>query len=75
MVSNLINANPVVYEKKDRRTRSAVNDVDEYVGEPIDQQEIFDILLAWLLCLKQCVRRLNFASYIFAYYDVRLQPV
>ncbi|XP_027085024.2 protein AE7-like [Coffea arabica] len=44
MVSNLINANPVVYEKKDHRTRSAVNDVDEYVGEPIDQQEIFDHL-------------------------------
>ncbi|KAI3453848.1 hypothetical protein Pfo_010511 [Paulownia fortunei] len=42
MVSGLINANPVVYEKKERRTRSAPGDVDEYAVEPIDQQEIFD---------------------------------
>lgn len=45
MVSGLINANPVVYEKKERRTRSAPGDVDEYAVEPIDQLEIFDILL------------------------------
>lgn len=44
MVPDLINANPIVYEKKDRRTRSAIYDVDEYTIEPIDQQEIFDIL-------------------------------
>lgn len=44
MVSGLINANPVVYEKKERRARSAPTDVDEYAVEPIDQLEIFDIL-------------------------------
>lgn len=44
MVSGLINANPVVYEKKERRTRSAPGDVDEYAVETIDQLEIFDIL-------------------------------
>ncbi|XP_062117426.1 protein AE7 [Humulus lupulus] len=42
MVSGLINANPVVYEKKERRVRGAISDVDEYAVEPIDQQEIFD---------------------------------
>lgn len=42
MVSGLINANPVVYEKKERRVRGAPSDVDEYVVEPIDQQEVFD---------------------------------
>lgn len=45
MVSGLINANPVIYEKKERRIRSAPSDVDEYSVEPIDQLEIFDILL------------------------------
>lgn len=45
MVSELINANPVVYEKKERRTRTAPVDLDEYAIEPIDQLEIFDILL------------------------------
>lgn len=44
MVSGLINANPVVYEKKERRVRGAPSDVDEYVVEPIDQLEVFDIL-------------------------------
>ncbi|EYU29061.1 hypothetical protein ABFS83_05G116700 [Erythranthe nasuta] len=42
MVSGLINANPVVYEKKERRTRSSPGDVDEYAVEQIDQLEIFD---------------------------------
>ncbi|XP_038726081.1 protein AE7 [Tripterygium wilfordii] len=42
MVSGLINANPVVYEKKERRVRSASCDVDEYAVEPIDQLEVFD---------------------------------
>ncbi|XP_057772942.1 protein AE7-like [Salvia miltiorrhiza] len=42
MVSGLINANPVVYEKKERRTRSAPGDVDEYTIETIDQLEIFE---------------------------------
>jgi hypothetical protein len=45
MVSELINANPIVYEKKERRARSAPSDyADEYAVEPIDQQEVFDIL-------------------------------
>lgn len=44
MVSGLINANPVVYEKKERRTRSTPGHVDEYAIETIDQLEIFDIL-------------------------------
>ncbi|XP_008466027.1 protein AE7 [Cucumis melo] len=42
MVSGLINANPVVYQKKERRARNAPCDSDEYAVEPIDQLEIFD---------------------------------
>ncbi|XP_014521815.1 protein AE7 [Vigna radiata var. radiata] len=43
MVSGLINANPIIYEKKERRTRAAPTALqDEYAVEPIDQQEIFD---------------------------------
>ncbi|XP_060207709.1 protein AE7-like [Lycium barbarum] len=42
MVSELINANPVVYEKKERRDRGATAVVDEFAAEPIDQLEIFD---------------------------------
>lgn len=45
MVSGLINANPIIYEKKERRVRSVPSDADEYAIEPIDQLEIFDILL------------------------------
>jgi len=46
MVVGLINANPTVYEKKERRTRPVSSDVvDEYAVEPIDELEIFDILL------------------------------
>ncbi|XP_011028095.1 PREDICTED: MIP18 family protein At1g68310-like [Populus euphratica] len=43
MVSGLINANPVIYEKKERRVRSSpsVGD-DEHAVEPIDQLEVFD---------------------------------
>ncbi|TQD85521.1 hypothetical protein C1H46_028933 [Malus baccata] len=45
MVSELINANPVIYEKKERRVRSVPSAAaDEYAVEAIDQQEIFDIL-------------------------------
>lgn len=50
MGSGLINANPVVYEKKERRIRSAPTDIDEYAVEPIDQLEIFDILHHLILC-------------------------
>ncbi|XP_024173479.1 protein AE7 [Rosa rugosa] len=42
MVSELINANPVIYEKKERRVRSVPSAADEYAVEPIDQEEIFD---------------------------------
>ncbi|XP_078162531.1 MIP18 family protein (DUF59) [Carex rostrata] len=42
MVVGLINANPVVYEKKERRVRDPPVTVDEYAEEAIDQQEIFD---------------------------------
>lgn len=43
MVSGLINANPVIYEKKQRQQRSTQSlPADEYTVEPIDQQEIFD---------------------------------
>lgn len=45
MVSELINANPVVYEKKERRNRRAPTVLDEYAAEPIDELEVFDILL------------------------------
>ncbi|KAL2932632.1 Protein AE7 [Bienertia sinuspersici] len=49
MVSGLINANPTVYEKKERRVRDPLpNVVDEYAAEPIDELEIFDILFALL---------------------------
>ncbi|XP_052202034.1 protein AE7-like [Diospyros lotus] len=44
MVPNLINANPTVYEKKERRARTAPDDGDEYAVEHIDQLEIFDHL-------------------------------
>jgi len=42
MVTELINVNPIIYEKKERRAPSAPH--DEYAVEPIDQQEVFDIL-------------------------------
>ncbi|KAK4720155.1 hypothetical protein R3W88_018493 [Solanum pinnatisectum] len=44
MVSELINANPIVYEKKERQARIAPS-TDEHSAETIDQLEIFDILL------------------------------
>jgi hypothetical protein len=45
MVTGLINANPVIHEKKERRVRQAPESTDESTAEPIDQLEIFDILL------------------------------
>ncbi|GJN26554.1 hypothetical protein PR202_gb14492 [Eleusine coracana subsp. coracana] len=45
MVTGLINANPVIHEKKERRVRQAPETTDENAAEPIDQLEIFDILL------------------------------
>ncbi|KAE8733108.1 MIP18 family protein [Hibiscus syriacus] len=46
MVSGLINANPIVYEKKERQVRKVTSVPDEYAVEPIDQEEIFDILFS-----------------------------
>ncbi|KAG2312804.1 hypothetical protein Bca52824_024361 [Brassica carinata] len=48
MVSGLINENPTVYERKERRVRTDSSNNDEYSVEPIDQLEIFDILLLQL---------------------------
>jgi hypothetical protein len=45
MVMGLINANPVIHEKKERRVRQAPETTDENAVEPIDQLEIFYILL------------------------------
>ncbi|KAH0462034.1 hypothetical protein IEQ34_009609 [Dendrobium chrysotoxum] len=45
MPRELINANPVVHGKKERRVRNDSPNIDEYAEEPIDQQEIFDILI------------------------------
>ncbi|KAG6475098.1 hypothetical protein ZIOFF_064316 [Zingiber officinale] len=42
MVVGLINANPVVYQKKERRPRGLAAVTDEYAEEPIDLLEIFD---------------------------------
>ncbi|XP_061343051.1 protein AE7-like isoform X2 [Gastrolobium bilobum] len=45
MVSGLINANPIIYEKKERRARTATSlPDDDYAVEPIDQLEVFDHL-------------------------------
>ena len=44
MATGLINANPTVYERKERRVRNSPIETDEYAEEPIDQLEIFDIL-------------------------------
>ncbi|XP_028759452.1 protein AE7 isoform X1 [Neltuma alba] len=44
MVSGLINANPIIYKKKERRARTTPTFADEDVPEPIDQQEVFDML-------------------------------
>lgn len=49
MVSGLINANPIIYEKKERRVRTAPTHADDYAVEPIDQQEVFDILFNFSL--------------------------
>ncbi|KAM0885322.1 hypothetical protein ACQ4PT_030406 [Festuca glaucescens] len=42
MVMELINANPVVHERKERRTRQAPESTDETAVELIDQLEIFE---------------------------------
>lgn len=42
MPTGLINANPVIYERKERRVRTSPIETDEYAEELIDQQEIFD---------------------------------
>ncbi|EES12775.1 hypothetical protein BDA96_06G219200 [Sorghum bicolor] len=42
MAMGLINANPIIHEKKERRIRPAPETTDENAAEPIDQLEIFD---------------------------------
>lgn len=44
MVAGLINANPVVYERKERPSRNDIIDADESAVEAIDEQEVFDHL-------------------------------
>ncbi|KAJ8470744.1 hypothetical protein OPV22_025087 [Ensete ventricosum] len=44
MVVGLLNANPTVYKKKERRARNVPTIIDEYAVEPIDEQEIFDYI-------------------------------
>ena len=40
-----LNANPIVYEKKERQSRQPSSSVgDEYAVDQIDELEIFDIL-------------------------------
>jgi hypothetical protein len=48
MAPGLINANPVIYEKKERRVRS-VDDNEYTAAESIDQLEVFDILFTFFL--------------------------
>jgi hypothetical protein len=46
MAMGLININnPIIDEKKERRVRHVPETTDENASEPIDQLEIFDILL------------------------------
>ncbi|XP_010470775.1 PREDICTED: protein AE7-like [Camelina sativa] len=42
MVSGLINENPIIYPKKERRLRTDSSNTDEFTPEPIDHLEIFD---------------------------------
>jgi len=42
MAMGLINANPIIHEKKERRIRQAPETTDENAAESIDQLEIFD---------------------------------
>lgn len=53
MVSGLINENPTVYERKERRVRTDSSNTDEFSVEPIDQLEIFDILFVRFSLLHQ----------------------
>lgn len=67
MVSGLINANPVVYEKKERRARNTPDYVDENAIEKIDQLEIFDILF---ICVRH--RSYGLSSFIFYYNAINM---
>jgi len=44
MVAGLINANPIVYERKERPSRNDIIGTDESAAEAIDEQEVFDHL-------------------------------
>ena len=66
MVSGLINANPIVYEKKERRVRNIATIPDEYTVDPIDQQEIFDILFCSSYYLLIPFDYASFCNFIFS---------
>ncbi|URE20089.1 26S proteasome non-atpase regulatory [Musa troglodytarum] len=61
MVVGLLNANPIVYKKKERRARNVPTVIDEYAVEPIDEQEIFGSLLLQQLSIVVWLRLLDFA--------------
>jgi metal-sulfur cluster biosynthetic enzyme len=44
MVAGLINANPIIYERKERPSRNDITNSDESAVELIDGQEVFDHL-------------------------------
>ncbi|KAG5546476.1 hypothetical protein RHGRI_018608 [Rhododendron griersonianum] len=71
MVSELINANPTVYEKKERRVRITPADVDEYAVEPIDQLEIFDILSDYCMKLCGCANSVLFLTFLHHLRDIK----
>ena len=50
MAMGLINTNPIIHEKKERRiVRQAPETKDQNAAEPIDQLEVFDILMISLI--------------------------
>lgn len=44
MVAGLVNANPIVYERKEQPSRNDITSRDESTVEAIDEQEVFDHL-------------------------------
>ena len=67
MVAGLINANPTVYERKERPSRNDITNSDESAVELIDGQEVFDILLTLVsqFCFffsLQCIERVYISA-------------
>jgi len=63
MAPGLINANPVIYEKKERRVRS-VDDNEYTAAESIDQLEVFDILFTFFLSFFNSIQFFFFFLYV-----------